>query len=74
MIGEGTSGAVWTVSNPEGSKYALKIIYDYGRNPVMKMLVDQEITIQQKFQHNDFIIDIYASKYVSPDSGKRTGK
>lgn len=71
LIGEGTSGAVWTVSSPQGRKFALKIIYDYGRNPILKQLVNQEIATQQKFRNNYFIINIYGSKYITLTQVKR---
>ena len=43
-------------------KYALKVIKDYGRNPILKEMVNQEITFQQKFKDNPHIIQIYANK------------
>lgn len=40
-IGEGTSGTVYTVTNPYAKKFAMKVINDYGRNPILREMIDR---------------------------------
>lgn len=40
-IGEGTVGRVIIVEGKGGKKYALKVINQYGRNPIVKHVVDK---------------------------------
>jgi RIO-like serine/threonine protein kinase len=40
-IGEGTSGTVYTVTNPKGRKFAMKVINDYGRNPILREMINR---------------------------------
>jgi hypothetical protein len=42
-IGEGGCGHVFVISDQDNQKFALKVISQYGRNPIVKDMVDKEI-------------------------------
>lgn len=55
------------VRDKQDQRFALKIVKEYGRNPIIKELTNREVKVQSQFKGDPHIIQIIAFKYPSKD-------